>query len=62
MLHRIKRNIIWQPNEEYKKTYNIVLNDEIKQLAKLTKYITDKIGLNFSSEDIIAEYKKKFSF
>ncbi len=62
VLHRIKRNIIWQPNEEYKKTYNIVLNDEIKQLAKLTKYITDKIGLNFSSEDIIAEYKKKFSF
>ena len=59
---KIKKNIIWLPSNEYKKNYNEIINDEIKQLAKLTKYVTDKINLNFSTEEIISEYKKKFSF
>jgi len=59
---KTKKNILWLPTDEYKKTYNATIFNEIKQLAKLTKYITDKIDLNFSAEEITNEYKKKFSF
>ena len=59
---KVKKNIVWLPNDEYKKTYDVIINEEIKQLAKLTKYVTDKNNLNFSSEEITNEYKKKFSF
>jgi len=56
------KNISWLPSDEYKKSYNEVVSAETKQLAKLTKYVTDKIGLNFSHEEIENEYQKKFSF
>jgi hypothetical protein len=59
---KLKKNISWMPNDEYKKSYNKNIIEEIKQLAKLTKYVTDKINLNFSIEEITHEYKKKFSF
>ena len=59
---KTKKNIIWKPTDEYKKSYNTIVSNEIRQLAKLTKYITDKIDLNFSTEEIVYEYKKKFSF
>ena len=59
---KVKKNIVWLPNDAYKKTYNVIIKEEIKQLAKLTKYVTDKNNLNFSSEEITNEYKKKFSF
>ena len=60
----IKKNnhMYWLPNEEYKKSYNLIVNQEINDVAKLTKYVTDKINLNFSIEEITSEYKKKFSF
>ena len=35
---------------------------EIKNMARLTKFVTDKLNLNFSKEEILDEYKKKFSF
>jgi hypothetical protein len=62
ILIKIKKNITWLPTDEYKKNYNDVIEKEIKQLAKLTKYVTDRVDLNFSTNDIIIEYKKKFSF
>lgn len=60
----VKKNkyISWLPSEEYKKNYNKVVMQEIKSIAKLTKYVTDKINLNFSNEEILNEYQKKFSF
>jgi hypothetical protein len=60
----VKKNrfTLWAPSEEYKKTYNDCAELEIKQLTKLTKYITDKINLNISSESILNKYKEKFSF
>ena len=57
-----KNKIIWSPNDEYQKIFNEVVSSEIRQLAKLTKYVTDKINLDFSVEEITIEYKKKFSF
>ena len=62
ILVKTKKNIIWKPSDEYKKSYNEVVNREIRQLAKITKYVTDKIGLDISIDDIDKEYKKKFSF
>ena len=60
----IKKNrfISWLPNEEYKKDYNKTVMIEIKKIAKLTKYVTDKVNLNFSDEEILNEYRNKFSF
>ena len=60
----IKKNrfISWLPNEEYKKDYNKTVMIEIKKIAKLTKYVTDKVNLNFSDEEILNEYCNKFSF
>ena len=59
-----KKNTIisWLPSEDYKKSYNKFISEEIKNVAKLTKYVTDKNNLNFSTEDITTEYKKRFSF
>ena len=57
-----KKKIIWLPTDEYKKNFNEVVTNEIRQLAKLTKYVTDKINLDFSVEEITKEYRKKFSF
>ena len=62
ILVKAKKNIIWRPTDEYKKSYNEIVNREIRQLAKITKYVTDKIGIDISIEDIDQEYKKKFSF
>jgi len=62
VLVKKNRHIFWHPSEEYKKNYNITVIQEIKHMAKLTKYVTDKVNLNFSNEEILNEYKKKFSF
>jgi len=56
------RFISWFPNEEYKKNYNKIILGEMKSMVKLTKYVTDKINLNFSSEKILKEYRENFSF
>ena len=62
ILSKKNKHILWSPSEEYKEDYNQFVYLEIKNMAKLTKFVTDKIDLNFSTEEIIEEYKKKFSF
>ena len=62
ILSKKNKHILWLPSEEYKENYNQFVYQEIKNMAKLTKFVTDKIDLNFSTEEIIEEYKKRFSF
>ena len=62
VLSKKKNKIIWLPTDEYQKDYNIVVADEIRQLAKLTHFITSMTNLSFSIDEIENEYKKKFSF
>jgi hypothetical protein len=62
ILEKNYKKIFWSPNETYRKSYNQFINEEIKQISKLTKFITDKLKLNFSIDDIEYEYKKNFSF
>ena len=40
ILVKTKKNIIWKPSDEYKKSYDEIVNREIRQLAKITKYVT----------------------
>ena len=56
------KHILWLPNEEYKESYNKFVGQEIKSMAKLTKYVTDRVNIDFTIEEITEEYKKKFSF
>ena len=56
------RYISWFPNEEYKKNYNKIILGEIKNMVKLTKYVSDKTNFNFSNEEILKEYHENFSF
>jgi hypothetical protein len=62
VLNKKNKHIAWLPSEEYKISYNTIVDHEIKNIAKLTKYVTDKINLKFSIEEIKKEYKKNFSF
>ena len=62
VLSKKNKYISWLPSENYKKNYNEFIAQEIKSIAKLTKFISDKASLNFSNEEILEEYRKRFSF
>jgi len=56
------RNIGWLPNEQYKKSYNLVIRNEIDDVCKLISFICKKINFFISREKIIEETKKNFTF
>ena len=62
VFHKTKKKITWHPTDEHKKSYFQIVGKEIRQLAKLTKYVSDKTNFIFSIDEIEKEYKKKFSF
>ena len=62
VLGKKNKHIVWLPSDDYKKNYNDFIAQEIKSIAKLTKYVTDQVALNFTIDEITEEYKKKFSF
>jgi len=62
ILNKKNKNIGWFPNEQYKQNYNIFINKEIEQMSMLVKFVCEKINLPYSTEEIIKEIKKNFSF
>lgn len=62
ILTKKNRIISWMPSNDYKNDYNNFVSREIKNMAKLTNYVTNKIDLDFTVEQINEEYKKRFSF
>ena len=62
VLNRKLKIIEWFPSEKYKKSYNEAMVKEITQIAKLVKYVSEKINLNVPHDDIEREFKNKFSF
>ena len=62
ILSKKNKRISWLPSQDYKDIYNQVVDQEIRSMAKLTKYVTEKLNLDHSIEDITNEYKKEFSF
>ena len=62
VLNKKNRNIEWQPNDEYKKSYNLAIDKEVDDLSRLINFICRKINLSISKETIKKELKEKFSF
>ena len=56
------KNIGWLPSEQYKKSYNVVVDKEIKGIGRLISFICEKINLPISKEEATEEIKEKFSF
>tara|TARA_B110000259_G_C13987481_1_gene391088 strand:- start:482 stop:1432 length:951 start_codon:yes stop_codon:yes gene_type:complete len=62
VLNKKNKNIMWLPNEQHKKNYDSVIDEEIIDVSKLIYFVCEKIELNISSEKIIKELKENFSF
>ena len=62
VLIKKNRNIGWFPNEQYKESYNLVVQSEIKELSSLLHYISKKINLPISKDMVEKELKEKFNF
>ena len=62
VLNKKNKNIGWLPNEQYKKSYNLVVEKEIQDIAKLINFVCNKLNHPISNETIIKELKEKFSF
>ena len=62
VLRKKNRNIGWFPSEQYKESYNIIVQSEIKELSSLLHYVCKKINLSISREIAEKELKEKFNF
>ncbi len=62
VLNKKNSNVGWLPNEQYKKNYNLLINEEIKDVTRLISFVSEKINLSISKEVITKELKEKFSF
>ena len=58
VLNKKNKNIMWLPNEQHKKNYDSVIDEEIIDVSKLIYFVCEKIELNISSEKIIKELKE----
>ncbi|MDA7606043.1 hypothetical protein N8726_00390 [Pelagibacteraceae bacterium] len=62
VLNKDNRHIGWLPNEQYKQSYNLVVNKEIDDVCKLISFICKKTNISISKEELVEEIKEKFSF
>jgi len=62
VLSKKNRHIGWFPNEQYKESYNLVVQSEIKEVSSLLHYICKKMNLPISKDIAEKELKKKFNF
>jgi len=62
VLNKKNKTISWFPNDQYKQSYNIVVDSEIQQISKLIRFVCEKINLPNSTIEIINEIKEQFSF
>ena len=62
VLNKKNRNIGWRPNEQYKKSYDLFIKEEIKDVARMISYICKKINFSISTEAVVNELEEKFSF
>ena len=62
VLNKKNKNIGWLPNEQYKRSYNLFVEKEIHDVAKLINFVCQKLNYSISNETITEELKKNFSF
>jgi len=62
VLSKKNKNIGWLPNKQYKESYNLIIEKEIKDLSPLLIYICKKLNIFISKETVEKELKEKFNF
>ena len=62
VLNKKNKIIGWLPNEQYKQSYNLVINKEIDEVCKLISFVCEKINISIAKQEIAKEVKKRFSF
>ena len=62
VLNRRNKNIGWLPNEHYKQSYSLFINEEIKDVSKMINFVCEKNNISVSNEETIKMLKEKFSF
>tara|TARA_B100000768_G_C11256367_1_gene366582 strand:+ start:93 stop:1052 length:960 start_codon:yes stop_codon:yes gene_type:complete len=62
VLNKNNRCIRWLPSEQYKQSYNLLIDTEIEEVCKLISFVCKKIDFSISKEEVKKEIKKKFSF
>ena len=62
VLSKKKKNIGWFPNEQYKESYNLIIQSEIKELSSLIYYICNQMNLSVSKDNAEKQLKEKFNF
>ena len=62
VLNKKNKNTGWLPNEQYKQSYNSVIDGEIDGVCKLISYVCEKTNHFVSKEQVKKEIKENFSF
>ena len=62
VLNKKNKKTGWLPNEQYKQSYNSVIDEEIDGVCKLISYVCEKTNNSVSKEQVKKEIKEKFSF
>mgnify|MGYP006164735349 CR=1 FL=1 len=62
VLNKKNRNIGWLPDEQYKQSYNLFINEEIYDVSQLISFICKANNLSISLSAIEKEIKEKFCF
>ena len=62
VLSKKNKNTGWLPNEQYKESYNLIVQKEIEDLSSLLNYICKKVNISISEEKVENELKEKFNF
>ena len=62
ILTKKNKIITWSPNDEYIKTYRVVVEKQIHDLSIVLKYVGNFFNLNFELENIKKIISKNFSF
>ena len=62
VLNKKNKSIGWLPNEQYKQSYNLVVDKEINDICKLISFVCEKLNISIYKEEIEKEIKEKFSF
>jgi hypothetical protein len=62
VLSKKNKNIGWFPNKQYKESYNLIIEREIKDLSSLLIYICKKLNISIPKETAEKELKENFNF
>jgi|TARA_B110000881_G_scaffold192875_1_gene185831 hypothetical protein len=62
ILSKKNKNTGWLPNEQYKKDYNLFVQEEIEDVSRIIFFVCKKLNHPISRDHLTKELKEKFSF